>query len=86
MVLVISFHAHAVPNDTVHVPAIGRRPAEASPAVASPLLVPAFPTLSDRPGLAVVALGTAAALVSSYVVARFAHGWLTGGARRRGVA
>lgn len=75
MVLVLSFHAHAVPTDTAHAPPLTRAP--------RPALVPAFPALNDRPGPAVVALGTAAALVSSYFVARLAYGWLSGSAGRR---
>lgn len=83
MVLVLSFHAHAVPKDTAHAAAASGKEGAKSPEARRAGLVPAFPTLSDRPGPAVVVLGTAAALVSSYFVARLAYGWLSGGAGRR---
>jgi hypothetical protein len=81
MVLVISFHAHAIPKDTADALISGQSAGEL-PAARRPALVPAFPTLSDRPSPAVVALGTAAALVSTYFVARLAYGWFSGGNRR----
>jgi hypothetical protein len=83
MVLVISFHAHAVAKDTAPTRLIGSQAGGEALATRSPALVPALPTLSDRPSPAVVALGTAAALVSTYFVARLAYGWLSGEQARR---
>lgn len=91
MVLVISFHAHAIRKDIAQGtqgettnPALspsGRSAAE-SPTAPAPVLVPAFPTLGDRPSPAVVALGTTVALVGTYFLARLTYGLFTGNGRR----
>lgn len=87
MVLVISFHAHALRKDVAHRPLDETRgqPGAESPAPLAPVLVPAFPILSGRPSPAAVALGTAVALVSSYFVARLGYGLFTRRGRRHGL-
>jgi hypothetical protein len=91
MVLVISFHAHAVRNDigqatqaasTDTANYVSSHSLAESPAAFPPVLVPALPTLNDRPSPAVVALGTTVALVSTYLLARLTFGLFTDGRRR----
>jgi hypothetical protein len=86
VVLVVSFHAHAIPKDPAQTEAAyGARPpsepAARLPASRRPALVPAFPTPSDRPSPAAVALGTTVAIVGTYALARLGYGLISG---RRG--
>jgi hypothetical protein len=95
MVLVISFHAHAVRNDIGQVTQAGTTDTASSvsghslaesPVALPPVLVPALPTLNDRPSPAVVALGTTIALVSTYLLARLTFGLFADGRRRHRLA
>jgi hypothetical protein len=88
VVLVVSFQAHAIPKDLAQDEAadparLGSEPAAPSPASRRPVLVPAFPTLSDRPSPAAVALGTTVALVGTYLLGRLGYALLTGTRRAR---
>ncbi len=83
VVLVVSFKARAIRKDVAQGDAAvaARLPGEpTAPSAASrpPVLVPAFPTPSDRPSPAAVALGTTVALVGTYVLARLGYGLLSG--------
>jgi hypothetical protein len=86
MVLVVSFHAHAIHQDIARTEAPDstrrlRAPAASSPSARPPVLVPPFPTPSDRPSPGAVALGTTVAIVSTYALARLGYRLLSG---RRG--
>ena len=82
VVLVVSFKAYAIRRDLAagHAPdaRLSGESATASPASRPPVLVPPFPTPSDRPSPAAVALGTTVALVGTYVLARLGYGLLSG--------
>jgi len=82
-VLVVSFKAQAIRKDVAQGDAAlaADLPGEPSAALTgsrAPVLVPPFPTLSDRPSPAAVALGTSVALVGTYLLVRLGYGLLTG--------
>ena len=86
MVLVVSFHAHAIHQELAVAETAGaaRRLNEEgarSPSTRPPVLVPPYPTPSDRPSPGAVALGTTVAIVSTYALARLGYRLLSG---RRG--
>ena len=83
MVLVVSFQAHAIRKDPAQEEAadsarLPGEPAAPSPSARPPVLVPPFPTLSDRPSPGAVALGTTVAIVGTYALARLGYRMLTG--------
>jgi hypothetical protein len=83
VVLVVSFRAQAVPQHLAPGEAVGvaRRsssPAAPTSAARAPVLVPPFPTPSDRPSPGAVALGTTVALVGTYALARLGYRLLSG--------
>lgn len=80
VVLVVSFKAHAIEKDSQQADAPAARLPSGAPSRDSraPVLVPPFPTLSDRPSPAAVALGTSVALVGTYLLARLGYGLFAG--------
>ena len=83
VVLVVSFQARAIRKDLALAEAPdGARPLgePAAPSIAAgpPVLVPRFPTPSDRPSPSAVALGTTVAIVGTYAVARLGYRLLSG--------
>ena len=79
MVLVVSFHAHAVARSEMQEAA---RRAEDASAPRSSALAPRQAG-SDRPSTADLALGTTLALVATYTIARFTYRLVAGSGRYR---